>query len=865
MHLHHAYGGTSLKAFISHSSVDKAVANAVYDGLETGTAWIDRAEIEWGDRFLKRIEKALDTMSDFVLLWSEAASQSAWVEFELDVAFILHLQNRAIRIRVVTLDKTPLPICLQPFHHMSTVGMADPIAEIVSALREALAEPGQGTRHRFLNRNSELERIETMINDSATKIVVLRGFMGAGKTSLAHEAFRRFFEDPSVIDILVSSGLGPMELALRLHHEAFREILSDAADRKPLDVIENAMSEVAMRGQFLLFRNAQHWLDDDGVAEEPLCTVMRVAAELQDTIRKPVMLTSTRYIQNSPELIHHTSGVSVGGLPDEHVASLISLWHELTDGAAMEHEDAIRLAPQVHGHPVAAKLAASLASRFGVDYLLDYPNELLSLRRDLAKTLIRDLKVAGSWLALMETLAIIGTPVPSAVLTKILNLSSDSFHAVVVEATGAGIANVEKPGRLVIHPLVSDYFWRNHNDREGYKERSGVASAVLHEYLNQLPNEAVGKIDVLRSVVRLYALAGMQSEAISVRRDLLGEFASVALAHYHRRQYDLAQQFAEVVLESDSTHWGMRTCLARIHIRGQRWGKADAIIQDLLGERPRNLAVLHLSGWRLLRSRDYRAALTIFTRVLARKPDRVGTLRDAAECLHRLHRSNEALEFLERAKTVETDDAYTLELESRIYEDAGEYEKALAAMRLAVIRNPGSWSLRHRLARIYHSLGNLAAAIDQANEAVILDSSQFLSLSTLASWLLDGGELVRCAEMLTKLRQLATNAHERQLVGHLEARERHLAEDYDAALRIVKQQVRDGVNLAASLGLLARVSLDQIEHLSTESPTSARVLLGQAEDAMLKCERRSDHDAKVIKNLRARIEATKVVLGTLER
>ena len=147
-------------------------------------------------------------------------------------------------------------------------------------------------------------------------------------------------------------------------------------------------------------------------------------------------------------------------------------------------------------------------------------------------------------------------------------------------------------------------------------------------------------------------------------------------------------------------------CLARIHIRRHRWEEADAIIHDLLNERPRDLGVRHLSGWRHLKSGDHREALALFTRVLARKEDRVGTLRDAAECLYRLERSNEALEFLERAKAVESDNAYTLELEARIYEDTGEYEKALAAMQLATVRDPGNWSLRHRLARIHHALGN---------------------------------------------------------------------------------------------------------------------------------------------------------------
>lgn len=48
-----------------------------------------------------------------------------------------------------------------------------------------------------------------------------------------------------------------------------------------------------------------------------------------------------------------------------------------------------------------------------------------------------------------------------------------------------------------------------------------------------------------------------------------------------------------------------------------------------------------------------------------------GFLRDAAECLHRLNRNEEALKFLARAKERESENPFVLGLESRILEDIG--------------------------------------------------------------------------------------------------------------------------------------------------------------------------------------------------
>ena len=189
-------------------------------------------------------------------------------------------------------------------------------------------------------------------------------------------SFRRFFTAPSVIDVFVNAGVGPVELALRLHHDAHREIVPETATETPLTIVENALRVIFARGQFILLRNVQHWLDDEGSPEEPLTTLLRIAAGFPEAVRRPIVLTSTRRITYSSEFAPYVLSIRVQGLADGHVASLISLWHELMEGVPMDHADAARLAPQIHGHPVAAKLAANLATSFGVDDLLDYPHEL---------------------------------------------------------------------------------------------------------------------------------------------------------------------------------------------------------------------------------------------------------------------------------------------------------------------------------------------------------------------------------------------------------------------------------------------------------------------------------------------------------
>ena len=841
-----------MEAFLSHSSKDKDFVLKVYDAFGPDRLWLDRAEIEWGDQFVDKIEEAIERTTDFVLFWSAHSAASEWVKLEVNMAFMQMLKRRAIRFRIVRLDQTELPLRLEQFHYLSVSQSDDPIGEVVSALRTALRQPRQGVRHRFLNRNSELGRIEDMVNDGDTKVIVLNGFQGIGKVSLAREALRRFFEGASIVEVSARPGVGSVEIALSLHHQAHKTILPEVSGLEALAALETAMKTIIENGQFIIFRDCHHWLDGDRGLEEPLRTIIAQASSLNATIRNPIFLTSTRSPRIPADLVQHVSNVRVDGLNDDHMASLISLWFDLNKGAPLDGTEALQLATHLHGHPVAAKLAANLVAQSGVNHLLTYPNELLNLRRDLAKKLIIDLNLPENTSDLMEMLSVIGVPVPSKVLVNVLATDNEHFQTAVADATGAGIAETTPSGWLSVHPLVSDYFWRSHLDRADYRQKAGTAAIAIHEYFDHLPMESSDYISLIPTIFRLYALSDNMEQAHSIRRDLTGELSQVAITHYNRRQYPLAESCIQLVLEAEPQNWRMRQCLARIRIRQRRWDEADDLLQSLSAERPRDLGVKHTRGWKLLREERYEEAMAIFQGVLAER-EHPASLRDMADCLYNLGRSQEALEFLTRAKKFESDNPYVLDLESRIYEEARQYERALSAVDLAIIRNPESPNLHHRRARILSALGRNIEAVWDASEAVRLDPQQFPARSHFISLMLDVGQYQDARPRIEELTDLAMNESQRQIATHLSARHFYLVGQFDDALKLVDMHIRRQVNLAPSYGLLAQIKSMQYSLLQDRSSASARIILMQAKSAVANCEAQSDHDPGIVGELKSRI------------
>lgn len=99
-----------LRLFISHNSNDKPIARRLGVALQlVADVWFDEWEIRAGDSIPGRINAALTDFDTLLLVWSEHAASSRWVESELNSAISASNSDRRSRIIPVTLDETPLP------------------------------------------------------------------------------------------------------------------------------------------------------------------------------------------------------------------------------------------------------------------------------------------------------------------------------------------------------------------------------------------------------------------------------------------------------------------------------------------------------------------------------------------------------------------------------------------------------------------------------------------------------------------------------------------------------------------------------------------------------------------------------------
>lgn len=822
-------GAPRMKAFLSHSSKDKDLVVAVHEALEKNSTWLDRAEIEWGDLFLEKIAEGLEEASDFVLFWSKDAAKSEWVRLEVNMAFILKMREKAIRLRVITLDATKLPLQLQPFHHLSFDRTKISVREIVEKLVPLLNEPVRSARSRFVNRHAEIGLIEDAVDDPELRAVLVHGFSGSGRSSVLREALSTIFHGADIINVDVTPGTGLVELALKLNALVRNEQLPESLPLNELQFhLRVSVEMIAKEERLLLLTNVQHWLAEDATPEGPLAVLMDIAATVEPFSARPVFFTSTR----QPVLVAgmpHLGLIKISALRDEHIAVIIRNWFYAIHGRELDTEDALKIAPKMFGHPVAARLVSGLLGIYGVDYLERYPRELIALRRDLARVMLQDIKLDESAERLMNILAMVGVGL-SAPLIASTGFSDDQFQDAVFQCTRAGLISVNET--IQIHPLFQEFFW-HHLHRMDYTSLARILAETLHGHITALDKTSKEFVSLLQPTYRMFAIAGDLRTATNLRRDFSGELAATAVLLYNRRKYDLADEYITHVLDYDPDNWRMRLYRARIRVRQERWKEADEILSQMVQERPGDNNVIITMGWRQLRAKNWEVALEIFTTVISRR-DHARALHFAAECLHRLNRYEEALEMLARAKNVESENAYVLDLESRILEDMGLFEAAYQSALLASARDPLSFSLRNRLGIIQMKRGRPDLAIPHLQKAIELDPDHFGPINSLASAYLDDNKVDDAEALVPLLEAKSRTPDNEDLVKHTKAHIAFARGDLADSEKILKREIDRGRNLIPNLGLLSRVECALFDQNEEQFPAIAQAALISANEALAK-------------------------------
>lgn len=125
-----------MKAFLSHSSADNALAKQIYRWLrdQAVSVWFDRVELRPGDSLLSKIAGGITDVDCLVVLVTENSKNSKWVERELSIALTQEIEGTGPRVIPLLLRGCTQPTILADKVYIPVDQTGSGIAELIPAI-----------------------------------------------------------------------------------------------------------------------------------------------------------------------------------------------------------------------------------------------------------------------------------------------------------------------------------------------------------------------------------------------------------------------------------------------------------------------------------------------------------------------------------------------------------------------------------------------------------------------------------------------------------------------------------------------------------------------------------------------------------
>lgn len=545
----------AFRAFISHSSHDKAFVDVIFDQLDRASVIYDHYEFDDGDVLTAEIAARIAECGIFVLLGSKAALNSKWVKLEVNVAQSLRVAGLMNDTLLFTLGDATHRDFPQWLSYMSIAPAQNP-SNVAAAIHEKQLELIERVQNPvFLNRHDEIEEAEGHLQgvkadlSIARKSVAFFGAAGFGRHSLARLVFRNVCGLTKRFFLRLESGDDFRDIVIKLAQHASKydtlEQLELAIDevRHAVDAdiavkAEANLSWLVSTNTLLVVEDQGGLLDADGFLY-PACSNLISAIERTPgcyaaiiTRRKPHARTGLG-----------VPSVAVGDLSVDVATSLIARYAEAAGVRLNSAADSSTMVSRVGRHPAALKYAIELSREYGVDAVLadkaflsehNIERYWQEIKNDRSLGPIHKNVLAA--LAAYETATL-------DVLAAVLNVERERVAEAVRHLVELVLVTVDPSSQYHLCSALFDVVPRLFPDIVINHDRGYHA---FTEYLARNPNvENRLSLERSRGVAASRGNPGERAERTLM---LAADYVRVADAAYRDEKYKQAFEFAELAL-----------------------------------------------------------------------------------------------------------------------------------------------------------------------------------------------------------------------------------------------------------------------------------------------------------------------------
>lgn len=687
-----------MKAFLSHSSLDKEFVQEVADKLGRASCIFDKYSFQNGLEFEQSIIKHLGNSSVFVLFATQNSLESLWCEFEVINALDLKINKKIGRAVVyiigdgVTLDK--IPVWLKRALIRTDSSPASIARDIEFHLREATED---FQRPIFLGRSKEREIIEDIINPidgrKKPKTFALFGLPGIGRRSLIKSCISQLFSLSKTVEIEVEPGDNANSLCIKLAdkiepYSCTRElqdivnIIEKLTEQEAISRSIRNIERLVSSGELLLLVDTGGCCNDNGTLKNH---INKLVEESVNSRNAYFIFILTRRISSDNPL--EIDCIPVDQLSNKAIGQILTQMGERIGFTATPTQIS-ELVEYINGYPPSALYAAKQASAYGIPALICDKRKLVQFSNKRFVSHIKDQNLNDADKSVLRMLATY-SPLPLESILALYNGESSASHDRVYELIDCALVRVlDGQNYYIADPIKGSV-----RDVLGIPDTMEL-KCILPTLISYIENvESERKLDFSRILFRInFALGNTNAKEYGIK--LRADFIKLLEQAYHQQRYTDAVDLGYEAVKECPEDSSARNFLIKALIQEERWSAAEEQIADLYPtDELRN--VYFLTGFMLRKMGKANEAINKYNQSEQNGRKGVSLQRELAHCYIMLNDYDSARTHISKALNIQSDNAHIIDMAAKLEIKIGDEKAALNHLdKLELVDDPKHFNMR---------------------------------------------------------------------------------------------------------------------------------------------------------------------------
>ncbi len=720
-----------MKAFLSHSSLDKEFVREVADQLGRTDCIFDEYSFSVGKEFEKSIIEHLDNTSVFVFFATRNSIDSLWCDYELKEAFYAKINKSLSRTIVFIIGEgigfDKIPSWLK--RALIRTEMSPSI--IAREIHHHIINSAANYQHPlFLGRAREREILEDIVTPydgrKKPKYFALFGLPGIGRRSLIRSSVKELFSLQRIIEIDVEPGDNANSLCIKLAdkvepyscQEELRNIVSkieNLSESEALDRASRNIEKLVLGDELPVFIDSGGCLNNNGTFK-PYINKLLIESDKYKNAYFAFILA--RRVNKENE--HEVECLPIDQLSNKSISQLLS---KLSDRYEFEINQGqiSELADYIDGYPPSAYYVAKQSSIYGVPALISDKRQLIMFSKRRFVSHIKDQNLTKGDESVLRILSSF-SPLPLEALLSLYgnNVDRNTAHDRIYELIDCSLVRVtEGQNYRISDPIkgsVRDVLGSSSND-----EMERVISP-LRKHIEKVDDETM--LDFSRVLFRInFNLGHDIDEEIGIR--LRSDFIKLLEKAYHQQRYKDAVKLGYEAVKECPEDSSARTFLIKALIQEEYWDEAERYIDDLYPtDEYRN--VYYLKGFLERKRGNIQDAIKAYASAKSHGRGGVGLYRELAHCYIMIDDYDFAKAYLEKALSMQPDNAHLVDMAAKMEIKHGDEHAAQQYVnKLELIDDPKHYHMR---ASTFHlKFGRIDDALQDARESVNVGGKRFFS------------------------------------------------------------------------------------------------------------------------------------------